>query len=88
MFTQGRIRETEAIKHVKVGSRTGCLLNVQDGDFKRAVSELSVDQTEDSHPDLSAEQRLANNALKFRLDYVQLRAFEVKTVSNLLRIHR
>ena len=85
---QTKIKETDAIKHVKVGSRQGCLLNVLEGDLKTAVNELSVAQNQDSHPDITPEDRDKNNAVKFNLDYVQLRAFEAKTVSNVLKIYK
>ena len=52
-----KIKETDAIKHVKVGSRTGNIFNLLEGDLKVAINEVSIDQTEDSHPDLKAEER-------------------------------
>lgn len=73
------------MKHVKIGARSGKLLNLIEGDLKTQVNELSIEQTADSHPDLPAETRTANNALKIRLDYVQVRAFEGKTVSGVVR---
>jgi len=42
---------------VKVGSRTGNVFNVLDCEIKNAISEVSIDQNEDSHPDLSPEDR-------------------------------
>jgi hypothetical protein len=73
---------------VKVGTRSGKLLNLHEPNLKAAVGELCVDQTADSHPDATEEARTAANALKFRLDVVQIRAYELKTLSNLLRAHR
>lgn len=85
---QTKIKETDAIKHVKVGSRTGNIFNLLEGDLKTAIKDVSIDQTEDSHPDLQAEEREANNALKFKLDCVQMRAFEGKTVSNIVKVYK
>ena len=82
---QNKIKETEAIKQVKIGSRNGNLINLVEGDLKTAVNELSVDQSEDSHPDLNVEERETNNSMKFKLDFLQVRAFEVKTLSSVLR---
>ena len=73
---------------MKIGTRTGKMVNVLEGDLKTQINELSVDQNEDSHPDLTPEARAENNGSKIKLDYVQLRAFEPKTLSGLLRIYK
>ena len=64
------------------------MFNLLEGDLKAAISDVSIDQTEDSHPDISAEDRQANNALKFKLDCVQMRAFEAKTVTNIVKVYK
>jgi hypothetical protein len=48
---QNKIRESEATKHVKVGTRSGKLLNLNDPNLKSAINDVSVDQNADSHPD-------------------------------------
>jgi hypothetical protein len=60
---------------VKIGTRSGKLINLHDANLKGVVNDVSVDQNADSHPDSSEEARTAANALKFRLDVVQVRAF-------------
>ena len=50
---QTKVRQTEATKHVKVGTRSGKLLNLMDVNLKEGIKELSVLQTKDSHPDLN-----------------------------------
>lgn len=59
-----------------------------EGDLKAQVADLSVLQTEDSHPDLSPEARADNNASRFTLDFVQVRCYEVKTVSRVLMAYK
>jgi hypothetical protein len=76
------------LKHVKVGSRTGKLLNAVDGDLKTEVANLSINETEDNRPDLTPEVRAEHNALKFKLDCLQMRAYEAKTVSGVLRAYK
>ena len=49
---------------------------------------MSIPVTEDSHPDLSAEERTAKNNDKLRLDFVQIRAFDLQTVTNLVKAFR
>lgn len=73
---------------MKVGTRNGKLINVADPNIKNIVNDLSVDQNVDSHPESTEESRLAANSLKFRLDLVQFRAFELKTFSSLLRVYK
>lgn len=38
---------------MKVGTRSGKLLNLNDPNLKVAVNDLSVDQNADSHPDVT-----------------------------------
>lgn len=71
-----------------MGTRSGKLINLHDANLKTIINDVSVDQTADSHPDSTEEARTAANAVKFRLDLVQIRAFELKTFSNLLRVHK
>lgn len=42
--------------------------------------------TKDTHPDLTPEQLQQANANKFSLDFVQLRIFELKTLSNIIKL--
>ena len=42
----------------------------------------------DSHPDTPAEERDAKNAVKFSLNYFQLRMSELQTVSNVVRLQK
>lgn len=73
---------------MKVGTRSGKLINLLDSNLKDIVNDISVDQNADSHPESSEEARNAANSLKFKLDIVQIRAYELKTLSSLLRAHR
>lgn len=45
-----KIRDTEATKNVKIGTRSGKLINLLDSNLKTAVNDLSIDQNVDSHP--------------------------------------
>lgn len=54
---QTKIKETPTLKHVKIGTRSGKLLNIIEGNLKAQLSSLSVEETEDSHPDLAPETR-------------------------------
>lgn len=60
---------------MKIGTRSGKLINLLDPNLKQIISDISVEQTKDSHPDLSEEALKAANAIKFSLDFVQIRAF-------------
>lgn len=44
--------------------------------------------TADSHPDTPAEERDAKNALKFSLNYFQVRLSELQTVSNVIKLQK
>jgi hypothetical protein len=55
---------------------------------KNALNKLSVLVTVDSHPELSEEQRTQTNVNKFNLDYFQLKLFELRTLSNVIKISK
>ena len=71
---------------MKIGARHGALLNLTAKDLKGQVADLALPQTADSHPESSQEERDEANAMKFDLDVVGIRAYELNTLSNIVRV--
>ena len=58
-------------------------MNLLDLNLKEGIKDISVALTKDSHPELNEDAIKTANALKFTLDFVQIRAYEFRTLSNL-----
>lgn len=56
--------------------------------MKNALGNLSVPATVETHPDLPPEQINQLNINKFSLDFVQLRLFELRTLSNIIKLSK
>ena len=62
------------------------MFNLTDDNLRQNIAEISIPVDADSHPDLNEEERNEKNENKFRLDCVQCRLFELKTLSNVIKV--